>query len=135
MAQVGPKKGTFQKILKGNFRKFFCFLYYLFTIIYCKRLIQINFWLKLIKFFWNSNLEVIWSKTWGCKGGKERKLYSDRKEAQPVDINRGWGPVADATELTLVDIKISLLFHTDSFWNDQLFYHDVDSLSPVARTS
>ena len=39
----------------------------------------------------------------------------DRKEARPVDINRGRGPVADATdELTPVDIKISLLFLTAS---------------------
>lgn len=47
---------------------------------------------------------VRWCKE-NCCGG--------RKEARPVDINRGRGPVADATdELTPVDIKISLLFLT-----------------------
>ena len=47
----------------------------------------------------------------------------DRKEARPADINRGRGPVADATdELTPVDIKISLLFLTASSQTPRLFF-------------
>lgn len=47
----------------------------------------------------------------------------DRKEARPVDINRGRGPVADATdELTPVDIKISLLFLTASSRTSPSFF-------------